>query len=69
MPITNKDDLFRRIDEIRIRAEVEERTENQTVFLISRWLRSQGEDKLAVGVEAMEWYPDQWRDESGKPRK
>ena len=69
MSVTKAEDLFRRIDEYRIRAEVEQRTEDQCILLIARWLRAQGEDKLAVGVEAMEWYPDQWRDEEGKPRK
>jgi hypothetical protein len=66
--ITKPEDLFRRIDEFRVRAEVEERTEKQNVYLIARWLRAKGQEDLAKGIESLEWYPDDWRDAEGKPR-
>jgi hypothetical protein len=66
---TRPEDLFRRIDELKMRADVEERTEKQNVYLIAKWLRFRGFDELAENVEDLEWYPDEWRDAHGKPRK
>jgi len=66
--ITKPEDLFRRIDEFRIRAEVEERTEKQTIYLIACWLRILDHEELAKRVEAKEWYPSEWRDADGNPR-
>jgi hypothetical protein len=68
MSITKAEDLFRKIDEYRIRAEVEERTERQTIYLIAKWLREINQEHLAKSVEDKEWYPDEWRDGDGKPR-
>lgn len=68
MSVTKPEDLFRRIDEFRIRAEVEERTEKVTIQLIAGWLREINQEHLAKAVEDKEWYPDQWRDADGKPR-
>lgn len=66
---TRPEDLFRRIDELKMRAEVEERTEKQNVYLIAKWLRDKGQEDLASGVEALEWYPQEWRNPDGSPRK
>jgi hypothetical protein len=68
MSVTKPEDLFRRIDEFRIRAEVEERTEKQTIYLIACWLRILDREDLAKRVEEKEWYPSEWRDRDGKPR-
>jgi hypothetical protein len=68
MSITNANDLFRKIDEYRIRAEVEERTEKQTIHLIACWLRILDKEDLAKRVEEKEWYPMEWRDADGNPR-
>lgn len=66
---TRPEDLFRRIDELKMRAEVEERTEKQNVYLIAKWLRFRGYDELAENVEDLEWYPQEWRNPDGSPRK
>jgi hypothetical protein len=67
--ITNASDLFRKIEDLEMRAKVEERTEKQTVHLVAKWLRFRGYDELAENVEDLEWYPQEWRDAKGKPRK
>lgn len=66
---TNASDLFRRIEDLEMRAEVEVRTEKQNVYLIAKWLREKGHEDLASGIEALEWYPQEWRNPDGSPRK
>lgn len=66
--LTRPEDIVRRIDEMRIRAEVERKTENVTIQLVAGWLREINQEHLAKSVEDREWYPDEWRNPDGTPR-
>lgn len=58
MNITNPDELFRRIDEFRIRAEIEERAEQEAIQAVVAYLRSLKEtraNELALNIEHGAW--------------